>query len=89
MVLDVLSETVGSRRAPPLDALLYAVSVTPTIFTLADPVAGPNPLLFFAALGCGIFFSYLASITRRLPPAIIAHIAFTYFSATQFRAPGL
>jgi hypothetical protein len=52
-------------------------------------VAGKNPLLFVAALGCGIFWSFLASVTNRLPPVIISHVAITYFSVTQFRAPGL
>ena len=89
MVLSHLTQKFGQRRAWPLAALLYAVSVSPTIFTLADPVAGKNPLLFVAALGCGIFWSFLASVTNRLPPVIISHIAFTYFSVTQFRAPGL
>jgi membrane protease YdiL (CAAX protease family) len=89
MVLGHLTNQFGQRRAWPLAALLYAVSVVPSVFTLADPVAGKNPLLFVAALGCGIFWSFLASVTNRLPPVIISHIAFTYFSVTQFRAPGL
>jgi membrane protease YdiL (CAAX protease family) len=89
MVLGHLTKQFGQRRAWPLAALLYAVSVVPSVFTLADPVAGKNPLLFVAALGCGIFWSFLASVTNRLPPVIISHIAFTYFSVTQFRAPGL
>jgi membrane protease YdiL (CAAX protease family) len=88
MVLSHLTEKLG-QRAWPLAALLYAVSVAPSVFTLADPVAGKNPLLFVAALGCGIFWSFLASVTKRLPPVIISHVAFTYFSVTQFRAPGL
>jgi uncharacterized protein len=89
MVLEELTQRLGQRRAWPLATLLYAFSVGPTIFTLADPIAGPNPLLFVAALGCGIFWTFVASVTKRLPPGIIAHIAFTYFSVTQFRAPGL
>jgi membrane protease YdiL (CAAX protease family) len=89
MVLQHLTKRFGQRRAWPLAALLYAISVAPSIFTLADPVAGKNPLLFVAALGCGIFWSFLASVTNRLPPVIVSHIAFTYFSVTQFRAPGL
>ena len=88
MVLSRLTERFGARRAWPLAALLYAVSVAPSIFTLADPMAGKNPLLFVAALGCGIFWSFLASMANRLPPVIISHIAFTYFSVMQFRVPG-
>jgi uncharacterized protein len=89
MVLQHLTARLGPRRAWPLAALLYAFSVAPSVFTLADPIAGPNPLLFVAALGCGIFWTFIASRTNRLPPSIISHVAFTYFSVTQFRTPGM
>jgi membrane protease YdiL (CAAX protease family) len=56
---------------------------------LRDPVAGPNPLLVIGALGCGIVWTYTALLTKRLPPVIFSHIAFTYFSAAQFRIPGM
>jgi membrane protease YdiL (CAAX protease family) len=88
LVLDELTARLGTRRAWPVAAVLYALSVAPSIVTLADPIAGPNPLLFAAALGCGIFWSFLAAMTRRLPPVIVSHIAFTYFSIAQFRTPG-
>jgi len=88
LVLDELSSRLGTRRAWPIAALLYALSVAPSIFTLADPIAGKNPLLFAAALGCGIFWSFVAAMTQRLPPVIVSHIAFTYFSIAQFRTPG-
>lgn len=87
-VLQRLEQSVGSRWAAPLSALLYAVSLVPTIWLLRDPVAGPNPLLFIGGLGCGIVWAYTARLTRRLPPVIFSHIAFTYFSAAQFRWPG-
>ena len=87
--LSALEERVGSRRAWPLSALLYGLTLLPTVFTLADPVAGPNPLLFVGALGCGIVWSFLAHLTGRLPPVMISHAAFTYFSVAQFRWPGL
>lgn len=87
MVLGELTQRFGSRRAWPLAALCYAATALPTLFTLRDPVAGYNPLLVTAALGCGIVWSFLASIKGRLVPVIIAHGVFTYFSLLQFRWP--
>ncbi len=89
LVLDQLTDKLGARRAAPLAALLYAVAAAPTLLTLADPVAGPNPLLVIAAIGCGLVWSYTVSIMGRLPPAIFSHMAFVYFSAVQFRWPGM
>jgi uncharacterized protein len=89
MVLKEITDRFNSRRAWPLAALLYAVALLPSVFTLQDPIAGPNPLLFTAALGAGIVWSFVASTLGRLPPVIISHMAFTYFSATQFRLPGM
>jgi hypothetical protein len=89
MVLGELTARLGSRRAWPLTALLYGLAHLPTVFTLKDPIAGANPLLFIAALGCGIVWSFMASFGGRLPPVIISHVAFTYFTAAQFRLPGL
>jgi hypothetical protein len=89
LVLDQLAERFGSRRAWPLAALAYATALLATAFTLSDPIAGPNLLLPFAALGCGIVWSFIAALTGRLPPVIVSHVAFTYFTAVQFRLPGL
>jgi membrane protease YdiL (CAAX protease family) len=89
MVLKTLLDRFQTRRAWPLAAIAYSLSLLPSVFTLRDPVAGLNPLLFVAALGCGIFWSFLASMVGRLPPVIISHVAFTYFTATQFRWPGM
>lgn len=87
MVLDELTQRFGGRRAWPLAALGYGVTALPTLFTLRDPVAGYNPLLVTAALGCGLVWSFLASIKGRLVPVLIAHGVFTYFSLVQFRWP--
>lgn len=87
MVLDELTARFGSRRGWPLAALCYGVTALPTLFTLRDPLAGLNPLLVTAALGCGIVWSFLASIKGRLLPVVIAHGVFTYFSLVQFRWP--
>jgi membrane protease YdiL (CAAX protease family) len=87
MVLDELTARFGSRRGWPLAALCYGVTALPTLYTLRDPLAGLNPLLVTAALGCGIVWSFLASIKGRLLPVVIAHGVFTYFSLVQFRWP--
>jgi uncharacterized protein len=87
MVLDELTQRFGPRKAWPLCALLYGVASLPTLYTLRDPVAGYNPLLVTAALGCGIVWSFLASLKGRLSPVVIAHGFFTYFSLVQFRWP--
>jgi membrane protease YdiL (CAAX protease family) len=87
MVLDELTQRFGTRRAWPLAALCYGVTALPTLFTLRDPSAGLNPLLVTAALGCGLVWSFLASIKGRLLPVLIAHGVFTYFSLVQFRWP--
>ncbi|MBX3126586.1 MAG: CPBP family intramembrane metalloprotease [Polyangiaceae bacterium] len=83
-----VTEAFGTRRGWPIGAGLYAVAVLPTAFLLADPVAGANPLLVLAALGTGLFWGFMTSVLGRLPPVIISHMAFTYFSAVQFRFPG-
>jgi membrane protease YdiL (CAAX protease family) len=88
MVLDELTQRFGTRRGWPLSALCYGATALPTLFTLRVPLAGLNPLLVTAALGCGIVWSFLASIKGRLLPVIIAHAVFTYFSLVQFRWPG-
>jgi membrane protease YdiL (CAAX protease family) len=87
MVLDELSERFGNRLAFVLATLLYALAALPSVYALRDPVAGPNPLLVLAALGCGLVWTFLAGRFGRLLPSAIAHLVFTYFSAVQFRWP--
>jgi membrane protease YdiL (CAAX protease family) len=87
MVLDELTQRFGTRRGWPLAALCYGVVALPTLFTLQVPLAGLNPLLATAAFGCGLVWSFLATIKGRLLPVIIAHGVFTYFSLVQFRWP--
>lgn len=87
LVLDQLMQRLGDRRAWPVSAALYSLSLLPTAFVLEGP-AGPNPLLPLAALGCGLVWGFMATMFRRLPPVIVSHMVFTYFTATQFRLPG-
>jgi hypothetical protein len=84
-LLDLLAERFGARGAWPLAALLYAASFLPAVFLLSDPHAGPNPLLPLVALLGGLSWSFLAVKTKRLAPVMLSHMAFTYFSAVQFR----
>lgn len=80
LVLDVLTERFGSRWGWALAALAYGAAHLPTVVLLADPTAGPNPLIVLAALGCGLFWSFTASRLGRLPPTMVSHIVFTYFA---------
>jgi len=89
MVLGELTERFGRRAALPLSALAYGLSLAPTLYLLRDPVAGYNPLLVSAAVGCGLVWSFLAAQLGRLPPVAISHMAFTYFWIVQFRLPGM
>ena len=89
MVLGELEEKLGTRRAWPAAALLYGLALVPTMVTLAVPGAGPNPLLVIAGIGCGLVWSFTTMLTKRLPPVIISHVAFAYFTIVQFRWPGM
>jgi membrane protease YdiL (CAAX protease family) len=80
-----LRERLGARRAWVLCAVLYAVAHLPTLFTLDDELAGNNPLLVLAALGCGLCWSFVAERTGRLAPALFAHAVFSYFTAHSLR----
>jgi uncharacterized protein len=87
MVLDELTERYGARRGWVIAAVLYALAALPTVYSLRDPLAGPNPLLVIAALGCGLVWTFLAGRFGRLWPCFVSHFVFTYFSAVQFRWP--
>jgi membrane protease YdiL (CAAX protease family) len=89
LVLDVLSAELGARRGWIASTLAYTASTIPTLFALRDPIAGLNPLLPTAALGAGLVWSFAAARFGRLPPVMISHMAFSYFSVVQFRWPGL
>lgn len=74
----------GPRRAFPLLIVLYGVAQLPTLFVLAAPGVGYNPLLLFAALGCGIVWTFLVATTGRLPVAMASHALFTWLVTVQF-----
>ncbi|MFC1641572.1 lysostaphin resistance A-like protein [Myxococcota bacterium] len=88
-VLDTLTERVGARGAFLYATLLYGAAALPSVVTLYDPVAGPNPLWVLLTLGTGLFWSLQARLTGRLLPGMISHMVFSYFSAVQPRLPGV
>src|SRR4051812_42137518 len=75
MVLGELSARFGRRAALPLSALAYGFATLPTLWLLRDPIAGLNPLLVTAAVGCGLVWSFLALQFKRLPPVMLSHMA--------------
>jgi hypothetical protein len=83
-VYPILEERLGTRRAWPATAFLYALAHVPTMFLLKDPFAGPNPLVVIAALGCGLVWGLVVARTGRLPVAIISHVLFTLAIAIHF-----
>ena len=62
-VYSLLEERLGTRRAWPATAVLYALAHLPTVFLLRDPFAGPNPLVVLAALGCGLVWGLIVART--------------------------
>jgi membrane protease YdiL (CAAX protease family) len=87
LVLEDMNERFGTRRGWIAAAVLYCLASLPTAYTLRDSVAGLNPLLVFATLGCGIVWTFMAGRFGRLIPGAVSHLVFTYFSAVQFRLP--
>jgi membrane protease YdiL (CAAX protease family) len=78
-----LDELLGPRRGWVAGAALYAAAHAPTLVTLRDDVAGPNPLIVLLALGAGLCWGFLRARSGRLLPAIFSHAAFAYL-ATQY-----
>jgi membrane protease YdiL (CAAX protease family) len=87
LVLEELTERLGTRRGWLVAALLYALAALPTVYLTGDGIAGPNPLLVLAAFGCGMVWTFFAGRLGRLVPSAVSHLVFTYFSAVQFRWP--
>lgn len=84
-IQDKLSVAVPRGLGWVLAAGLYGLQAAPTLFTVNDAVAGPNPLLFALATIAGLVFSFLTHVTGRVAPAMIAHAAYSYFMLLQFR----
>lgn len=78
LVQRALQDGLGPIRAVLITSVLFAVAHLPTVYLLADPFAGPNPLIVLAALGCGLVWGTIAVRTRRLWPALFAHGFFSW-----------
>lgn len=77
-VTPLLEERVGVARANGLATLAYAAAHAPAVYLLSDPLAGPNPLIPLAALGCGAAWAYLRWRMERMPPVLLSHALFTW-----------
>ena len=77
-VYSVLEERLGTRRAWPATAVLYASAHLPTLTLLTEPFAPPNPLVVLMALGGGLVWGLIVARTHRLPVAILSHVLFSW-----------
>jgi len=77
-VMQVLTERMGWFRSWFVQAGLFGLAHTPTLFILSSPVAGPNPLLVAAGIAYSLVWGRLALRFDRLPPALFAHALFTW-----------
>ena len=78
LAMRALESPLGSLRAWLLSSVLYAAAHLPTLFLLGDPVAGPNPLIVMAAMGCGLVWGWIVLRWGRLTPAVFAHAFFSW-----------
>ncbi len=88
LVISLLEEMIGSRRAWVWAAVLYSVAHAPTIWALRDPVAGANPVIVVAALGCGLVWGGMARAFERLLPGMFSHVLFDWTVIMMFRLWG-
>lgn len=88
LVVSLLEEKIGSRRAWVWAAVLYAVAHLPTAWALRDPVAGPNPVVVLAALAAGLLWGGMARRFERLLPGIFSHVLFDWTVIMMFRLWG-
>ena len=88
LVIALLEEKIGSRRAWVWAAVLYALAHAPTAWALRDPEAGPNPLVIVAALGCGLVWGAMARRFERLLPGVFSHVLFDWSVLVMFRLWG-
>jgi membrane protease YdiL (CAAX protease family) len=88
LVISLLEELVGWSRAWIFAAVLFAIAHLPTIWALRDPVAGPNPVLVLAGLGCGLVWGGMYRIYDRLLPSIFSHALFCWAVIMMFRLWG-
>lgn len=78
LVMRELELAFGTRTALIASTLLFGLAHVPTMFLLGDPMAGPNPLIVLAALGCGLVWGGVYWRAKRLVPAIFTHALFSW-----------
>jgi uncharacterized protein len=88
LVISLLEELIGSRRAWVWAAVLYAVAHAPAVWALRDPVAGLNPCVVVAALGAGLLWGGMARRFERLAPGFFSHALFDWCVVMTFRLWG-
>lgn len=83
LVYGILEPALGRAKALVASSLLFGAAHLPTIYLLRDEIAGLNPLLPLAAVGCGAVWCYLRIRTDRLLPSVLSHGLFTW-AVVQF-----
>ncbi len=89
LIQTLLEERLGARWGWLATAGLFTLASTPSLVLLADTAAGLNPLFMVATGACGLTWGFLTRAMGRLWPAIFSHMTFLYFTAVQFRVPGI
>ncbi len=84
----LLESLTSTRAAWIAGAVLYALAHLPTLWALADPSVGKNPMVILAALGAGLVWAAMARIFGRLGPSIISHALFDWAVLIMFRLWG-
>ena len=88
LVVSLLEEVLGSRRAWVWSAVLYALAHLPTVWALRDPVAGLNPVILLGCFIAGIVWAGMARRFERLLPGVFSHVLFDWTVIMMFRLWG-
>jgi len=88
LVITLLEEQIGSRRAWLWQAVLYAVAHVPTVWLLKDTQVGLNPVVVLAAFAAGLVWGFMARRFERLLPGIFSHVLFDWTVVMMFRLWG-
>lgn len=85
LVQQILEEFFGVRRGWFLTAILHTLAYSPTLWVLAMPPVGKNPLLLLLTFSSGAVWGFLVARKQRLPPVLISHALLTYALTSDFR----
>jgi len=87
-VQTLLVDALGDSRGWLATTAAFALAQVPSTWLLADPVAGPNPLVVLLAVGGGGVWGLIALKTERLGICMAAHALFVWavmqFPLTMF-----